>query len=92
MARAEEAAGLLEIVNVAIEVAAKTQNPAPLDWLDFDTAIPEIADLKAVPVRWISTVEKVAALRQGRNQQAQTQQLVEALPGIAGLTSALAPA
>lgn len=92
MARAEEAAGFLEIVNVAIEVAAKTQNPAPLDWLDFDTAIPEIADLKAVPVRWISTVEKVAALRQGRNQQAQTQQLVEALPGIAGLTSALAPA
>jgi hypothetical protein len=92
MQRAEEAAGFLEIVNVAIEVAAKTQNPAPLDWLDFDTAIPEIADLKAVPVRWISSIAKVAAMRQGRNQTAQTQQLVEALPGIAGLTKSLQPA
>jgi len=87
-ARAEEASGFLELADFSIKAAAETQNPAMLDWLDFDAAIPEIADLKAVPVRWIKTLAAVQAIREGRNAAQEQAQLIEALPGIAGLAKA----
>lgn len=90
--RAEEASGFLQMTEMAVKVAAETQDPSALDWLDFDTAMPEIADLRAVPVRWIRSMEAVAARRKGRSDAAATQTLVDALPGIAGLTKAQAAA
>lgn len=90
--RAEEASGFLQMTELAVKVAAETQDPSALDWLDFDNAMPEIADLRAVPVRWMRTIEAVQARRKGRSDQAATQTLVDALPGIAGLTKAQAAA
>jgi hypothetical protein len=89
--RAEEASGFFRWVDLSLRVAAESQNPAALDWIDFDTAQPEIADINAVPVRWVNTVEKVKAIREGRNQAQQTQQLIDAAPAAAGLVKAMQP-
>ena len=83
--RAEEAAGALRTVQWAAEIAQNTQNPATLDWFNFDEMIPELADINAMPQRWINAKEAVDEMREGRQQQQQTQQLIEAGPTIAAL-------
>lgn len=86
--RSEEAAGFLRYLDTAINVAAQTQDPSALDWIDTDTAMPELADIMAVPSRWVADPEKVLAKREGRAQQAAQQQLVDALPGVSALAKA----
>lgn len=83
--RAEEASGFMRTAEMAIEYANATQDPSAFDWLDFDAAMPELADINAVPARWVSTPDQVAAKRQGRQQQQRTQQLIDAAPAIASV-------
>jgi len=91
MARAEEAAGLFRMVDWMKEVVAVTQNPEPLDWINWDEAVPEIMDIQAVPVRWQNSLEAVQSMRQGRQQQQQTQQMIEAAPAAASAAKTLMP-
>jgi urease accessory protein UreF len=86
--RSEEASGFMRWLETSLNVAAQTQDPSALDWVDFDTAQPELADILAVPNRWVATREQVDEKRQGRQQGAQQQQLVQSLPGIAALAKA----
>lgn len=88
MMRTEEASGFFRWSEMALKIAAESQDPSVLDWIDVDAAMPELADINAVPVRWVSSMEKVQALREGRGKAQETQQLVDALPGIAGLVKA----
>jgi hypothetical protein len=83
--RAEEASGLMRTTEMALRVVEITQNPEPLDWIDWDTAVPEIADIEAVPHRWMRSLGQVKAIRAGRAQQAQAQQAIEAAPAVASL-------
>jgi hypothetical protein len=87
--KAEEAAGLTRLVGWTGDYVKMTQDPTPLDWIDWDTAMPELADTQAVPARWIKSPEAVKALRDGRTQAAETQQLIDAAPAAAGLMKAM---
>lgn len=86
--RAEEAAGFSRWTEQLLTIAQVTQDPGALDWIDWDTAAPELADINAVPSRWIADEEKVAAKRQGRQQQAAVQTAIDAGPAVAGLIKA----
>lgn len=86
--QAEEAAGFMRMLETAIQFSTATQDPSALDWLNVDSAMPELADIQAVPARWVSTPDQVAQKRQGRQQAAETQQLIDAAPGIAGIAKA----
>lgn len=88
MMRAEEAGGFYRWAELAVKIAAETQDPGALDWVNFDEAMPELADINAVPTRWVRAMSDVLARRQGRNQAQQVAQLTDALPGIAGLAKA----
>ncbi len=85
MAKAEEAAGLFRTVDWVREYVAVTGDPTPLDWIDWDTALPEIMDIQAVPHRWRKSAESVQQLRQGRKQVQQTQQIIDAAPAAASV-------
>ncbi len=87
-ARAEEAMGFIQWAESLLKIATESQNPAALDWIDIDAAAPELADIRAVPLRWVRTQEAVVAARQGREQQAGVQQLIDAAPAVAGLVKA----
>lgn len=91
MARAEEASGGLRTIETAINVAEKTQNPEPLDWFDWDTLIPELADINGMPMRWLNAKAKVEELRKGRSQNAQTQQMIEAAPAGSAMLKTMMP-
>jgi hypothetical protein len=85
MARAEEAAGLFRTVDWIREYVAVSQDPTPLDWIDWDTAMPELMDIQAVPQRWKKSFDAVQALRQGRQQAVETQQIIDAAPAAAAV-------
>lgn len=88
MARAENASGFMRSLQSALEVVAATQNPEPLDFFNFDEAMPAIMDINGAPVAWTNTLEKVQQIRAQRAQQAQTQQMIEAAPAMAGVMKA----
>lgn len=88
MMRTEEAGGFYRLTELAVKIAAETQDPSALDWIDIDQAMPELADINAVPARWVRTLDAVMARRAGRSQAQAVSQLTDALPGIAGLAKA----
>lgn len=90
--RAEEATGFYRWSEIGLKVATEAQDPSALDWVNMDVAMPELAEINAVPFRWVRTPEQVKARREGRNQAARTQQLIEAAPAAAGLAKAMQPA
>jgi hypothetical protein len=80
---AEEDSGFLYMVQSSIEVATATGDPSALDHYNFDVAIPELAEHRSVPTRWMNTPEQVQALRDDRKNQQAQQQMVQAAPSIA---------
>ena len=91
MARSEEAAGFMRVVEYAKEIFAVTQDPTVMDGFNFDVAIPELADIQAVPVRWMKDAQAIQAARQDRAQQAQTQQMIQAAPAAANVMKTVMP-
>lgn len=89
MARAENAAGFMRSLQTAVDFFTATQDPAPLDWFDFDQAMPAIQDINGSPVAWTRTKDAVLEIRKQRAQQAQQRQLLEAAPALAGAAKAL---
>jgi hypothetical protein len=91
MARSEEAAGFMRVVDYAKEILAVTQDPSIMDAFNFDAALPELADIQAVPVRWMHDAQAIAARRQARQEQAETQELIQGAPAAANMMKTLMP-
>lgn len=89
--RAEKAAGGMRTFQWASEIAGQTQDPSVLDPFDTDVMIPELADINAMPLRWLRSPEAIAEKRQSRSQTQTTQQITQALPGMAAMAKAAAP-
>jgi hypothetical protein len=87
--RAEEGSGLMRTVETVLNVVNVTQNQEPLDHFNWDTIIPEIAEIQGVPARWMRSVQDVMNIRGGRAQKAQQDQMVQAAPGAAAMVNAL---
>ena len=51
--------------------------------------MPELADISAVPFRWMNGEKAVAGMREQRAQAQQMQQMVEGAPAAAGLMKAM---
>jgi hypothetical protein len=62
-----------------------------MDWFDVDTIIPELADINAVPFRFLRDAETVDARRKGREAETATAQITQALPGMAQMMKAASP-
>lgn len=85
MQKAEASAGGLRMFQYAAEIAANTQDPSSLDWFNVDEMIPALAQAQAMPASWIRSKKDVDAIREGRQQQQATQQLIEAAPAMASM-------
>jgi len=81
MARAEEAAGFLRTLEIVAPAAQI--DPTVLDVFDMEEATRGLAEINAVNPKWLRSKDEMAALRQGRAQAAQAQQLLAAAPAIA---------
>ena len=88
MQRAEKASGFMRALDVASNYAKNTMDPAPLDFFNFDTAMPDILDIHGAPTAWTRSMEDVQAIRDSRAKQQEQQQMIEAAPAAAGLAKA----
>ena len=86
--RAEEASGIMRTVETALSVVNITQDPSPLDHFDWDTIIPAVAEIQAVPAKWIRGAKEVAAIRAARQQQQEVQTAIQAGPSVASVVKA----
>jgi hypothetical protein len=92
MAQSGETAGFFRVLEQLNQVVSATGNPAYLNRLDFDVAIPEIARNQLVPERWITSDQKYAAIQQQLAKQAAQKQATDALPAQAAMLKARAVA
>jgi hypothetical protein len=83
--RAEEASGWLRTMESAGNYAQMTQDPSAMDHFNMDVIIPALAEINAVPPSWMKGAEDIQAVRQARQQQMETQQMIDAAPAAAGL-------
>jgi hypothetical protein len=88
MAKAERAAGFMRALGHAAEYAKMTQDIEPLDFFNFDVAMPAILDIHGAPISWTRSEEEVLFRRQQRAQAAEQQQMLEAAPSMAALMKA----
>ena len=92
MQRAERAAGFDRALSRAAEYTKMTGDLEPLDWFDFDAAMPEYLDIQGAPVAWTRTKEGVDAKRAERAKAQQAQQMVDAAPAMASVAKQVMPA
>ena len=88
--QAQEAAGFIRTVEIAKEIVAITQDHSYLDWADFDTAMPAMAEINSVPESWTSDADKIAKKRQARAQKEQMMAQIQAAPAQAAIMKAKA--
>lgn len=89
--RSDEAAGTMRTFAWAAEIAAQTQDPSVMDHFDVDVIIPELMEINGAPYRFLRNPAIVAQIRQSRHEQQASQQLVQAMPGMAAMAKASAP-
>jgi Bacteriophage head to tail connecting protein len=90
--RAQEAAGFMRTLETAVTVANSTQDPSVFDVFDFPVALPEIADIQAVPTRWMADQDQISQKQKARAAAAEKQQQIQAAPAAAALVKAHAQA
>jgi hypothetical protein len=88
MMKASEIAGFMQMVEMCEKIANSSQDSTIWDNFDFDTAFPEIADNRCVPVRWIADQEKLDKARKARAQQAEREARAKELPAQAAMKKA----
>jgi hypothetical protein len=90
--RAQEAAGFSRTLEIGLQIVNATQDPSVLDFMDFDIALPAVAEIQAMPVSWTCSEEKIAAKRDMRVKAAERQQQIQAAPAAAAMIKAQAVA
>ena len=87
--RSEEASGWLRTLEAAIAYANTTQDLSVLDQFDTDVIYPQLAEINAVPASWMRGEDAIKAIREGRAQQQEQQQMIDAAPAAAGVMKQL---
>lgn len=87
----DSAQGIFQLVNFVGQAAATDQG-ASFDTINFEEAIRQLQDILNAPVSILRTPEEIAAIRAQRAQAQNTQNLLAAMPQIAGATKDLADA
>jgi hypothetical protein len=88
MQKSESAAGGIRTLQIAAEISAQTQDPSAMDWINVDEMMPDIAEAQAMPPSWVRDQAQVDQIRKGRQDQASTQQMIEAAPSMAAMMKA----
>ena len=91
MARAEEAAGFVRLVEWMKGYVEITQDPSIFDYINLDEAIPAMADIQSVPAAWMNGPAQIAQKRQARSEQLQQQKMIDAAPAMASVAKTVMP-
>jgi hypothetical protein len=88
MQAASEVAGFMQSVEMTDAVVKSSGDPALWDTYDFETALPEIAEKRGFPTRWLASAAKKAQRAKQRAAQQEREFQVKSLPGQAAIEKA----
>jgi hypothetical protein len=80
--KADQGVGLLRTIEALAPLA--TADPTVMDVFNPDEIAPGLAEINGVPAKWIRSKDELDALRAGRKQQLDLEQLIKATPAVAG--------
>jgi hypothetical protein len=80
--RDQQARGFMQFAQFSAQIAEV--HPEALDSINFDKAMPDVAESMGVKEAHLATQDEMAAKRQARAQQVQQQQAIEAAKAIGG--------
>ena len=86
--KSEWAAGAMRSIEMALNVAAQTQDPSYLFYFNFEEIIPQVSQIHGTPSTWLNSAETVAQMKSALDKQRQMQMAIEAAPAAAGLAKA----
>ena len=87
--KAEWVSGAMRSVEMALNVAAQMQDPSKLFYFNWDTIIPEAAEIQGTPSRWMNSQDTVDQMKMAAQKQQQMQTAIEAAPAVAGMMKAM---
>lgn len=86
----EAVSGFIRLSEMAMNIAKMSGNMKPVNRLNFDVAMPEIATQQGVPARWVKSDDEMAADDREAQQDKETATALEALPGVASIAKTVA--
>lgn len=86
--KASEIAGFMQLVEMMGKIAQTSGDDSVWDHLDLDIALPEIADNRCVPVRWLADDKQLTQARQARARQAEREARAKEMPALAAMKKA----
>jgi hypothetical protein len=88
--KADQGVGLLRTLEALAPLVQA--DPTVMDIFNGDEIGPGLAEINGMPGKWIRSKEERDALREGRQQALQQQQMVQAIPAISGAAKDIAQA
>lgn len=79
---ASQGVGLMRTIEALAPLA--TADPSVMDVFNPDEIAPGMAAINGVPAKWLRSKDELTAIRQGRQQQLELEQLIKATPAIGG--------
>ena len=87
--KAEWAAGAMRTVEQLLNVANVMQDPSLLDYINWDVAAPELADINGTPSTWINDPAVIQSKRRARAEALAKQQEIDNAPAAVGMMKAM---
>lgn len=88
MMKAGRSASFMQMVEMTAQVAQSTGDETVWDTYDFDTALPEMAEDRGVPITWLTDQKTLQQKRQQRAQQAERDARAKEMPAMAAMKKA----
>jgi hypothetical protein len=86
--RAEEASGAMRTIENAMGFFNATQDPSVFDFFNMDEIVMGLAEIQGMPAKWTRGIDEVQAIRAGRKDQQETEQMINAAPSAAAMIKA----
>lgn len=86
--RAQEVAGAMRTIDMAIQIANATGDPSVFDRFDIDNIMGDSAEIQGMPASWVVGDDVIAEKRKARAEQAERQQQTQEAPAKAALMKA----
>lgn len=88
--KASEIAGFMQMLEMTKQIADSSGNDSVWDQFSFKRALPDIAENRAVPVRWLATAEELAKAEKARQQEKAEELKTKQMPAQAAIMKAQA--
>ncbi len=86
--KAEWTSGAARTIEMLVNVAQQTGDSSKLMYINWEVAVPEIAQINGTPSSWLNSPEVVQKMQEAMQKEKQIQTAIQAAPAAAGIMKA----